>query len=111
MGTRLARHKRGRPKPESYLPITVLEQHIFDVPNPDPVPALVLWDGLYKGAPSYWISWVVGLLICLAPGMGFVAFRRSRRFGAGYVITAAVLCVLIAAAVASYDIGGGISPG
>ena len=94
-----------------FLPITFTVRNIFDVPVPDPVPPLVLWDGLYKAAPSYWISSAAGLLLCLVPALACVAFHRSRRFGLGYALAVISICLSAAAAVASYDIGGQVTPG
>ncbi|TSD47569.1 hypothetical protein FFI94_016460 [Rhodococcus sp. KBS0724] len=94
-----------------FLPMTFAVRNIFDVPVPDPVPPLGLWDGLYKAAPSYWISSAAASLVCLVPALACVAFHRTRRFGLGYAIAVISICLAIVAAVASYDIGGQVMPG
>lgn len=89
-----------------YLPLTVLGQKSFGVPKPDPIPPLALWDGLHQLAASFWFSWLGGLVVCLIPAVVCIGFSRSRGFGTGYLIACTPMCILIAAAMSSYYIGG-----
>lgn len=93
-----------------YLPFAMTVQRVFGVPSPNITPPQSLWNGLDKGAPSYYVSWAACVLVFLAPGIACMAFHRSRRFGVGYAVTVAVVSVLAALAVISIDIGGSFGP-
>lgn len=94
-----------------YLPLTSLGQNIFGVPTPDPIPPLTLWTDLHQTAASFWISWWGGWVVCLLPSLMCMGHSRSRRFGTGYMIACTPVCILIAAAMSSYYIGGQVPLG
>lgn len=93
-----------------YLPFSLVIQHMVNVPRPAPVPQVAFLSGLDKGATSYWLSWATSLIVCVLPGVVLIPFRRYRRFGVGFTLTAIIICGLAGTAFLAMEIEGGIIP-
>ncbi len=89
----------------AYFPLVVLLQNVFDVPELPATPKK------YRGdtepiSPSYWITWMVPVLVAIPAGWALSWWWRARVFALASTLTFVLGAAAVAAVVISFEVNG-----
>lgn len=89
----------------AFIPTNLWARYHFGIPFPSPLPRPARGYPV-EVATSYWVTWIVCLIVFLVPGVVLTLVRRTRKVGLGYLITVVVICGLSGGIFAILETGG-----